>query len=361
MRVLNVRLLPENMYMELSFSGRTGSREIRLRARPTGLPGPENFAVASTPSPVPGDGDVLIRNRVFRVSASIRMMISEGAEAVDGVPFPALRPGDTLAEAAVGEVISAPAGSHFSRGDLVLHRAGFREFAAVPVASCCRLDGSLPDPAMYLGHGETAFAALTRGTQVRDGDTVLVTSAAGAIGSMAAMIARSLGARRVIGTTSSREKAALLCSTLGYDVALAREDGPMLEQLREAAPEGIDVALDAVGGDQLRAAVLMSRRDARIVVLGALSGQLAPVGTGRTAPVELDSFPILLRRLTLRGYSADDDPDTRAEWNRMFAEGLRSGAMTFPHVRVRGLEHAPEVLVDVIHGRYVGTVLIELP
>jgi NADPH-dependent curcumin reductase CurA len=91
-----------------------------------------------------------------------------------------------------------------------------------------------------------------------------------------------------------------------------------------------------------------------------LSGQLAKTGTGRTAPVELDSFQILLKKLTIRGYSADDDVDVRAEWTRRFADWLRSGDIRFPHVIIPGIEQAPQALQDVTSGKYFGTVLVQL-
>jgi 2-alkenal reductase len=336
------------------------AREVRLRTRPKGLPGPEHFEVVSVPKPVPQTGEVLVRNRFFRVSASIRMMISEGAEAVEGVPFPALSPGDTLAEEALGEVVSAPPTSGLSAGDLVLHRFGFRDFAVMPANSCAKAGIALRDPVAHLGHGWTAYAALTRGAPVRPGDTVFVSSAAGAIGSMAAFIAHRLGARRVIGSTSSQEKAGRLRSELGYDRTVVRGAGSFLDQLREAAPEGIDVVLDTVGGEQLRAAVMTARRGARLAIVGALSGQLAPQGAGRTAPVELDSFPILLQRITVRGYSADDDPDAREEWNQLFGDALRAGETHFPHIRIHGIERAPNAICEVIRGQHLGTALIEV-
>lgn len=348
--------------MKLTFPATTDhslvSREVRLRARPSGLPRPEHFEVISVPRPVPRFDEVLVRNHFFRVSAAIRMMISEGAESVEGVPFPALLPGDTLAEEALGEVVAAPLGSSLSPGDLVLHRFGFRDYAAVPASSCRVVDDLLPDPVAHLGHGWTAYAALTRGGPVREGDTVFITSAAGSVGSMAAFIARRLGARRVIGSTSSVQKARRLRSELGYDSTVVRGSGCFLTQLRECAPEGIDVVLDNVGGEQLRAAMMVARRGARIIVVGALSGQLAPEGTGRSAPVELDSFPILLARLTLRGYSADDHPEARQEWNQLFGEALRAGDTHFPHVRMSGIECAPEVICEVARGQHWGTVIV---
>ena len=336
------------------------SREVKLAVRPVGLPGLEHFRVVQVPLPTPQPNEALIRNRYFRIAASLRMMISEGAERVEGVPFPALRPGDTLFEETVGEVLSAPAGCGLSPGDKVLHNLGWREFAAVPVCDCTLLDDTLPDVAAHLGHGWTAYAALTRGVRILPGDTVFVTSAAGAIGSMAGQVARLLGAGRVIGSTSSQEKATRLVSELGYDSAIVRDEEPLAAQLAEVAPDGVDVCLDMVGGPQLQAAVKAARTGARFVLVGALSGQLAARGTGRTAPVQLDSFDLLLKKITMRGYSADDDPEVRSEWTRRFADWLRSGDIHFPHVTIDGIEAAPGALRDVIEGRHFGVVLVKL-
>lgn len=337
------------------------SREIRLKTKPRSLPRAEDFEIVEVPCPAPSCGDVLIRNRCVRVSASLRMMISEGAENIEGIPFPALNPGDTLGGEAMGEVISAPEGCGLAPGDLVMHVQGWREYAAVPATDCTRLDhDELPMPEAHLAHGWTAYAALTRGVQIRPGDTVFVTSAAGAIGSMAGQIARLLGAGRVIGSTGSLEKADRLTNELGYDAAVIRGAAPIVDQLKAAAPDGIDVLLDNVGGEQLQAAVAVARENARFVIVGTLSGQLASHGAGRTAPVELDSVQLLLKKITMRGYSADDDPDARAEWNRQFGAWLRSGRIVFPHMLLKGIARAPEALQEVARGRYFGTVLVEL-
>lgn len=152
------------------------SREIKLKTKPRGLPQAEDFEVVEVPCPVPSGDEVLIRNRYARVSASLRMMISEGAENVEVIPFPALNPGDTLGGEAIGEVVSAPEGSGLAPGDLVMHVQGWREYAVAPAIDCTRLDNSeLPLPAAHLAHGWTAYAALTRGVQIRPGDTVFVT------------------------------------------------------------------------------------------------------------------------------------------------------------------------------------------
>jgi 2-alkenal reductase len=247
-----------------------------------------------------------------------------------------------------------------SPGDKVLHNLGWREFAAVPVSACTLLGDILPDLAAHLSHGWTAYSALTRGVQIRPGDTVFVSSAAGAIGSMAGQIARLLGAGRVIGSTSSQEKAKRLVSELRYDGAVVRGEKPMAVQLAEVAPDGVDVYLDNVGGPQLQAALKAARTGARFVVVGALSGQLAAQGTGRTAPVQIDSFDILLKKITLRGYSADDDWEVRSEWTLRFADWLRSGDICFPYVTIDGIEAAPGALRDVTEGRHFGAVLVKV-
>jgi NADPH-dependent curcumin reductase CurA len=147
---------------------------------------------------------------------------------------------------------------------------------------------------------------------------------------------------------------------LGYDAAVIRDaEGSLDEQLARVAPAGIDVCLDTVGGDQLRTAVAAAREGARILVLGALSGQLAPSGTRRTAPVTLDSFQILLKKITLRGYRADDDPDVREDWTKLFAQWLSAGQITFPHARIPGIANAPQALLDAMHGRHLGMTILE--
>ncbi len=336
------------------------SREVKLKRRPIGLPRADDFEIVELPAPQPQAGEVLVQNRYCRVPASLRMMISEGAEAVEGVPIPALALGDTLAEETIGAVVSAPSDSGLSPGDLVRHEMGWREYAAVPISRCWRIDNDLPEETANLSHGWAAYAALTRAVHIHSGDTVFVTSAAGAIGSMAGQIARLLGAKRVIGSTSSAEKASRLIKNLGYDAAVVRGTEPISKQLAKVAPQGIDVLLDAVGGDQLQAATGAAREGARFVLVGALSGQLAPSGTGRTAPVTLDSFQLLLKKITLRGYSADDDPDVRIEWERQFALWLRSSELSFPHCIINGIEQAPLAIQQVAEGRYFGTVMIKL-
>ncbi|MFF4319302.1 MDR family NADP-dependent oxidoreductase [Streptomyces sp. NPDC001568] len=334
---------------------RTG-REVRLATIPEGLPAREHFALAETPLPEPADGQVLVRNSHFLVFPGLRTLI--GGES-DGLPLPLLRPGDALFGPAVGEVVAAPPGSTLRTGTAVSHMFGWREYALVADTACTPLGAALPDPVSHLAQGSVAYGALTRLARIRPGDVVLVTGAAGAVGSLAGRIARLLGAAKVIGTTGSPAKAARLVDELGYDTVLLRGARPFDEQLAEAAPEGIDAVLDTVGGEQLTAALGAARQGARVALVGTLSGQLSPLRAGGSAPAEIDTFRVVVRGLSLQGYSGADHPDVPAEWNRRFGDWLRTGAITFPHTRIQGIERAPGALQELIEGRHFGAVVVE--
>ncbi|CAL9324321.1 zinc-binding dehydrogenase [Streptomyces sp. SudanB182_2057] len=348
------------------------SREVRLAALPAGLPTPADFTLAEVPVGTPAAGQVLVRNRWFLVYGGLRTLLGGAAK---DTPMPTPRPGDTLSGPAVGEVVLAPPGSPLRPGDTVTHPLGWREYALVPEAECARTDPALPDPVAQLASGSAAYGALTRVAGVREGDVVLVTGAAGGVGSLAGQIARLLGASRVIGTTGSPGKAGRLVAELGYDAVLTagswregRGSGNSREayrafagQLAEAAPDGIDVLLDTVGGPQLTAAVDAARQGARFALVGALSGQLAAEGSGAAAPTGIDVYRLIVKGVTMRGYLDADHPGVRAEWTARFADWLRSGRIRLPLTRVSGIDRAPWALRELIEGKRFGTVVVELP
>ena len=328
-------------------------REVRLAARPQGPVTDDLFEIVEVPVPEPGPGQVLVRNTVMGVAAVMRTLMDETSV----VPMPSYGIGEPLHGAAVGEVVAAP-GTDLQPGDLVEHRFGWREYAVVDADQVQRLDpGLLPDPAAYLSQGPTAWMGVVRGAEVRPGDTVFVTGAAGGVGSLAGQIARLRGAARIIGSTGSQEKADRLIKEFGYDAVVIRGAGPIEEQLRTAAPEGIDAVFDNVGGEQLRAALALANRGARLAIVGALAGQLS--GDGK-ATVEIDTLSLLARSITLRGVALYEHLDLIPEWNQRFGEGLREGTLTFPHARLQGIEQAPRALRELTEGRHLGAVVVEL-
>ncbi|WP_406470640.1 MDR family NADP-dependent oxidoreductase [Streptomyces sp. NBC_01615] len=334
------------------------TREILLADVPGGLPGHEHFTVTRKPVPVPGSGQVVVRNRYFLVFPGLRTLI--GGQ-VDGVPLPRIHAGDALFGPAVGEVVAAAPGGPLRPGDTVTHLFGWREHALVAAADCTPLGDVLPDPVAHLSSGSAAYGALTRLAEVRPGDTVFVTGAAGAVGTMAGPVARLLGATRVIGSTRSPDKAERLRAELGYDAVVVPGPRPIDEQLAAVAPDGIDVLLDTVGGDQLAAAVRAARRGARFALVGALSGQLSPSRDGGSAPAEIDTFRLVTQGVSLHGYSGQDHPEVTEEWTKRFGDWLRSGEIAFPHVRIPGMDHAARALQELFEGRHFGTVVVELP
>ncbi|MGC0334646.1 NADPH-dependent curcumin reductase CurA [Streptomyces sp. SAI-170] len=336
------------------------TREVRLVTVPEGLPGPEHFAVVERPLTAPGPGQVLVRGRYFLVFPGLRTLI--GAEP-GAAPLPPIRADDVLFGPAVGEVVAAGAGSPLQPGDAVTHLLGWREHALLAAADCTPVGDVLPDPVAHLSSGVAAYGALTRLADIRPGDTVLVTGAAGAVGTLAGPVARLLGAGRVIGTTRSPAKADRLRTELGYDAVVVPDGGlpTLTRQLSAAAPDGIDLLVDTVGGEQLTAALRVARRGARFALVGALAGQLSPHLDGDSAPVEIDTFRVITQGITLRGYSGTDHPGVAEEWAERFGDWLRSGAISFPHVRIPGIERAPRALQELFEGRHFGTVVVELP
>ncbi|MBO1329900.1 NADP-dependent oxidoreductase [Streptomyces sp. VRA16 Mangrove soil] len=332
-------------------------REIRLAVNPTGLPAPEHFTVAEAPVPHPASGQLLLRNRHFLVFPGLRTLIS--AEAKD-FPFPPLKPGEPLFGPALGEVVATgPDGTDVPAGTLVTHMQGWREYAVVDADAVRAVPAGHPDPVALLSTASAAYGALTRLAALRPGETVLVTGAAGGVGSLAGQIARLLGAARVVGTTRSPGKAARLREELGYDAVVVPGDD-LVGALAGAAPDGYDVIVDNVGGAQLTAAVELTRPGARIAVVGALSGQFDPALPGGTSPAVIDTFALVKRSVSLLGYQTVDHPGVEEEWRERFDGWLRSGEIVFPYTVVRGMEHAPSALQELQQGRHFGTLVVEV-
>ena len=328
------------------------TREIHLAARPVGEPKPSDFRLVETDLPDPGPGEVLVRNTWMSVDPYMRGRMN--ATRSYAPPYEVDAP---MYGGAVGEVL-ASRDDRFSAGDVVVHAAGWREHAVLagdavtPVAT-----GSAP--AHYalgaLGMpGLTAYTGLHLAS-LHAGDVVFVSGAAGAVGSMAAQLAKLRG-HTVIGSAGSPAKVASLRDELRLDAAFDYHDGPVAELLARAAPDGIDVYFDNVGGEHLEAAIGAMRNFGRIAACGSISGYNAT----EPPPGPRNMSLIVGKRLTLRGFIVSDHDDLRGAFVREAAAALADGRLVVRETVREGLEQAPQALIDLLRGENVGKMLVRL-
>ncbi|WP_406076506.1 NADP-dependent oxidoreductase [Streptomyces virginiae] len=332
----------------------TVSREIRLASRPAGTPGPENFQLVTTELPEPGEGQILVRNTWMSVDPYMRGRMDDAPSYI--APF-AL--GAALEGGAVGEVVASRSAS-VPVGATVSHFLGWREYAVLDAGAATVVDTSIASPSDYLGvlgtTGLTAYAALTRTAPVKEGDVVFVSAAAGAVGSVAGQLARQLGASRVIGSAGGPEKTKKLLDVFGYDAAVDHRRGDLPGQLAAAAPEGIDVYLDAVGGDHLQAAIGAIRPGGRIAMVGAISGYNAT----RPAPGPDNLFRAAAHEVTLRGMLVSSHFDLFPEWIGKAVARLADGTLRTEETVVDGIERAADAFLGVLSGANTGKMLVRL-
>jgi NADPH-dependent curcumin reductase CurA len=331
---------------------RTG-QEIQLAARPQGEPVDGDFRLAEVEVPEPGDGEVLVRNTWMSVDPYMRGRMNDRRSYVP--PFQIDAP---LEGGAVGEVVASRADG-LSEGDTVLHQLGWREYAVLDGRAARKVDTELAPPQAYLGvlgmPGLTAYVGLLDIAALADGDVVFVSGAAGAVGGMVGQIAKARG-HRVIGSAGSPEKVAHLTGELGFDAALNYRDGDVRGQLAAAAPEGIDVYFDNVGGEHLEAALDVLNRNGRVAMCGAISQYNAT----EPVPGPRNLGNAVGKRLTLRGFIVSDHGDRMRAFAEEVGGLLRDGRIKHRETVVDGLEHAPEAFIGLLRGENTGKMLVRL-
>lgn len=333
----------------------TTAREIHLAARPKGEPAPGDFALVERELPDPGPGELLVRNLVISVDPYMRGKMAGKRTYTDPYELDAPMDGG-----AVG-VVEASQDPDFPVGTSVLHSRGWRSHAVLPTSAVRPVNVQPPFGAsVYLGAlgmpGQTAYIGLVDKAGLREGDTVFVSGAAGAVGGMVGQLARLYGAGRVIGSAGSAEKVAFLVDELGFDTAFNYRTAPVREQLAEAAPDGIDVYFDNVGGDHLEAAIGSANDFARFALCGAISGYNATEAP--RAPRNL--FQIVTKRLTLRGFIVGDSPERTGDFYREVAPAVADGRIKVRETVAEGLENAPEAFISMLRGGNVGKMVVKV-
>jgi NADPH-dependent curcumin reductase CurA len=331
--------------------------QIRLARRPQGEPVPEDFERVEVPDAVVGDGEVRVRLLVMSVDPYMRPRM-------DDVPsyVPPYALGEPLDGGAVG-VVEESRAEGLAPGDLVLHGLGWRSSAVLPAAGVRRLDlpAGVPETAVLgpLGMpGLTAWVGLLRVAAMRPGDTVFVSAAAGAVGSLVGQIARLRGAGRVIGSAGGPRKARHLVEDLGFDVGLDYRAAPILGQLLDAAPDGVDVYFDNVGGDHLEAALAAARDHARFALCGSVSAYNSPRELDQAPPGPRNLFTITQKRLRLEGFLVGDHAAARPAFEAEMGRWLAEGRVHFRETVAEGLDRAPDALIGLLSGANTGKMLV---
>jgi NADPH-dependent curcumin reductase CurA len=267
--------------------------------------------------------------------------------------------GKPMQGGAVGEVVASGA-EGFAPGDHVLHFEGWREYALVKAKASVKVDGSLAPLSAYLGvlgmTGLTAYAGLLRVGGFKEGDAVFVSGAAGAVGGQVGQIAKLKGASRVIGSAGSAEKVRLLIEEYGFDAAFNYKDGPVAEQLAQAAPDGIDVYFDNVGGEHLEAAIGALNLRGRAVICG----MIAQYNATEPTPGPRNMVKILQNRLRVEGVLVGDHYDLQPQFVQEVGGWVREGKLHYRETVVEGIENNLEAFLGLLRGENTGKMIVKL-
>jgi NADPH-dependent curcumin reductase CurA len=328
------------------------SQEIRLVARPRGLPDEELFEVAEVSLPEPLEGQLLIRNAYLSVDPYMRGRMNDMRSYVS--PF-AL--GETMTGGAVGRVVDSR-NPQWSEGAWVLHNLGWREWALSDGHGLRPVDGTLAPVSTALGvlgmPGFTAWYGLTELGRPQAGETVFVSAAAGAVGSVVGQVAHELGCP-VIGSAGSPQKLAWL-QEIGFDAVFSYRDRPVREALKELAPDGIDVYFDNVGGEHLEAAIGAMRTYGRVVACGSISRY----NDTEPAPGPRNLFMLFTKRLTVRGFIISDHYDRYGEFLAQMGPWVHEGKVRYRETIVEGIENAPRAFLGLLGGENIGKMLVKV-
>ena len=331
------------------------SREWHLAQRPQGMPTADDFRMEQVQLTGPEAGQVLVRNTFLSVDPYMRGRMNDVRSYV-----PPFQLDEVMTGGALGEVVESAA-DELSPGDLVLHNYGWREYATGPAKhfrAVQRIDG-VPDSA-HLGVlgmiGLTAYVGLMDVAGLQSGEVVFVSGAAGAVGSLVGQIAKLKGASRVIGSAGTSAKVSALTSRYGYDAAFDYHDGPVHRQLAAAAPDGIDVYFDNVGGEHLEAAIYSFKQFGRAAVCGAISAYNSTEPPAAPRNLAL----IIGKGVSLTGFLVGHHAARATAVAAEIGGWLARGELVYEETVVRGVENTPAAFLDLLGGANTGKMIVAL-
>jgi NADPH-dependent curcumin reductase CurA len=332
-------------------------KRVLLAARPIGEPKESDFRIEDVPIPTPGPGAMLLRTLYLSLDPYMRGRMSDAPSYATPVAIGHVMEGRT-----VSEVVSSKLDG-FTAGDIVFAPSGWQTHALSDGKMVRKIDPALAPVSTALGvlgmPGMTAYTGLLDIGQPKPGETVVVSAASGAVGSVVGQIARLKGVR-AIGIAGGPEKCRYVVEQLGFDACLDHRAPDLSGRLKAACPNGIDVYFENVGGKVFEAVFPLLNNFARVPVCGQIATYNAtemPAGELRTSAL---TRAILTKRLTLRGFIVSDFAARHADFLRDVSEWVREGRIKYREDVVDGLEKAPRALIGLLRGENFGKMLVRV-
>jgi NADPH-dependent curcumin reductase len=336
----------------------TTNRQVLLRSRPVGEPEPADFEIVDGPLPTPGEGELLCRTIWLSLDPYMRGRMSDRKSYTASVEI-----GQPMVGGTVSEVVESRH-PDFRAGELVLGYGGWQAYHVARVGATAgpfgprKLDPRLAPVSTALGvlgmPGMTAYVGLLDLGQPRPGETVVVSAAAGAVGSIVGQFARIKGCRAV-GVAGPQSKCDYVVKELGFDACVSHRSPDLLAALRDACPQGIDVYFDNVGGHVLDTALRLLNPFARIPLCGLVSQYNAT-----DVPPGPNWAPLLFNRVTVRGFIVSDHADRLPSFLGDAVAWLRQGRIKYREDIVQGLDQAPRALIGLLRGENLGKMLVQV-
>ncbi|HUQ74255.1 MAG TPA: NADP-dependent oxidoreductase [Burkholderiales bacterium] len=326
------------------------NKRVLLASRPVGAVTESNFRLDETPIPKPAEGEALVKNLWLSLDPYMRGRMSDAKSYVKGVDI-----GEVMVGQTVGEVVESRH-PELRKGDKVLTQLGWQAYGATGDATKVH-EGKVP-LSYYLGllgmPGLTAYFGLKELGQPKAGETVVVSAASGAVGSVVGQLAKSWGARAV-GIAGGRDKCDYVKTELGFDACIDYKSGALRDQLKDACPKGVDVYFDNVGGEILDTLLARMNLFGRVVVCGMIADYNA------TEPYRVKNWrAVLVNRLRIQGMIVFDWKDRYGEALKALAGYLAEGKLKYRESVVQGLENAPRGLIDLLNGKNFGKQLVKI-
>jgi len=330
------------------------NKQLLLEKRPEGLPDKDTWRLVTSPIPAPNEGEVLIQHHYISLDPAMRGWMRDRKSYVPPVEI-----GEVMRAGAIGKVIKSNNNPNFNEGDCIVSWGGVQEYEITNGENCYKVDDALAPMPKYLGTlgmpGMTAYFGILEVGKIKEGDIVLVSGAAGAVGSLVGQIAKLKGCT-VIGIAGGKQKCDYLLNELGFDAAIDYKSEDLMEALHEKCPKGIDVYFDNVGGDILNAALTKLRLNARIVICGAIS----QYNNKNDVVGPSNYLSLLVNRATMQGMVVLDYANNYDKAAQEMGMWMMQGKLKSREDIYEGIENFYDTFLRLFSGEKMGKLILKV-